>query len=457
MTDVESIPAGTLGNLVLFRRNAAGMTQEDLADCTGLSVRTIRDIERGRTVTPSLASVRLLMKALGPSTASGENLFALVAASRLKASAMTASPGADPTGAPSPSQTPADVGDFTGRDAEAAAVARMLAAQVSGQRGRAGIAAVVGMPGIGKTALAVRVAHQVAGYFPDGQLYANVRGSDHACDVRGVALRFIHALGAAAPAAHRDDPDECIGRYQSLLAGKRVLIFLDDVHDAAQVQQLIPSAARCGILITSRNRLPDLEGTSPLTLAPLAPGDDRALLARITGADRMAAEPAAADAVLTACAGLPLAIRIAGARLASRPRWKIATLAERLANPARILCELQLGGLSVASSLRRSYDDLMLSGDVGRGARAVFQVLGRQGMTGFTAADVAAATGQETAAAETFLEFLVDFSLLDGAAPGWYRMHNLIQLFSRAYCQGNGLAFPQVFRGLRRRLAAAAN
>jgi transcriptional regulator with XRE-family HTH domain len=441
MMDVEFSHPRKLGSLILFRRNAAGLTQEELADRTGLSVRTIRDIERGRTVTPSQSSIRLLASALERAAGADNDIFAVAAANRVSALRVDPDPGQsrapDTSEAINPSQTPAGVGDFTGRSVEVDTASRMLAAGISRHSGRAAIAAIVGMPGIGKTTLAVRVAHQVAESFPDGQLYANLQGSDHPVPAQEAVPRFLHNLCSGMSSIREGTYgayEEYLGRYQSLLAGKRILIVLDDAYDAAQVHPLIPSAPHCGILITSRNRLPDLEGAYPLTLGTLMAQEARDLLARIIGPDRIAAEAEATDAVLKACSGLPLAIRIAGARLASRPHWKIATLAERLASSERLIDELRLGSLSVTACLRRSYDQLLRFGDVGCGAREIFAFIGQLDSAVFTVDDIAAAAGRKAADIENYLEFLVDANLLDLAPPGSYRAHDLIRLFCRTYC-----------------------
>lgn len=431
--DIAFSQVRELGSLVLFRRNAAGLTQEELADRSGLSVRTIRDIERGRTMKPSPASIRLLAQALENSGSRIDELVAAAAINRVRGMLTVARPHPRPstfaTSAVRPAQTPAAIGDFTGRETEIVAVRRRFATDHSVNTSAA-IAAITGMAGVGKTALALRVAHQLATQFPDGQLYADLRGSDRPATARDVILRFLHDL-APVPREAPGADDESAGQYQSLLAGRRVLIVLDDVSDATHARPFIPGNPRCGVLITSRNRLADLEGTRPLPLGVLPAADARDMLAGIAGADRIHAEPAETDAILAACTGLPLAIRIAGARLASRPHWKLATLARRLGNSERLLDELRLGKLSVTASLRQSFDSLLLLGDAGSQAQQVFRALGQFESAVITPHSVASVMGSNVSEIERLLEILVDASLLEARTSGSYYIHSLIQMFSR--------------------------
>lgn len=419
-----------LGSMVLFQRSAAGLTQEELADRSGLSVRTIRDIERGHTTTPSATSIRLLAKALEHSEARLDGLVTAAAMNRVQGLMTTppARPNAFVAPAVRPAQTPAAVADFTGREPEAAALRQMLVTDSSPNAGAA-IAAVTGMPGVGKTALALRVAHQVAAQFPDGQLYANLGGRDNPVPAREVILRFLHDLGAA-PGDIPSPGYNYAGRYQSWLAGKRLLIVLDDVSDAEQARQFVPGSARCGILITSRNRLADLEGARPILLTDLPAADAHAMLAGITGPDRLNSEPGEASAVLFACAGLPLAIRIAGARLASRPHWPVATLAARFRRHTKLLDELRLGDLSVSTSLQQCFNTLLRLGDNGRQAQTVFRVIGQLNCATFTAGDVSSIMGLADQDIERLLEILVDSCLLEATPTDSYHLHPLTRLFS---------------------------
>ena len=427
-----NIPAHGLGGLVRSRRIAAGLTQEELSGHAGVSVRTIRDIERGRRATPSSTSIRLLAEALEGRKPQHE-LVVAAAASRVKRLTATIDDG--PLAAPAgkapvhPAQLPPTVRDFTGRSDESAALLAVLSATRGGQPGPAAVAAIAGMPGIGKTALALHVAHRVASYYPDGQLFLNLRGMDSPITHQAAFYRFLRDLGSAPP-PHLGS-SEYAGHYQTMLAGKRMLIVLDNAYDSAHVRPFIPSAPGCGVVITSRSRLADLEGCTPVHLGTLADAEARTLLGNIAGPERVAAEPRQADDLLNACAGLPLAVRIVGARLASRPGWNLATLAERLACPGRLLAELRTGDLAVERSLRQSYDGILRIGPQGRSAQAGFVRLGQLSRDTFTLADAKSLMDGTEASAENILELLVDINLIQPSLPGRYQLHHLIRLFSQ--------------------------
>lgn len=216
----------------------------------------------------------------------------------------------------------------------------------SGRPGAVVISAVAGMGGIGKTALAVHVAHRLRDRFPDGQLYASLQGAASPLRPGEVLARWLPDLGdrdAAIPAAEAGRA----ARYRSLLAGRKVLIVLDDARDAAQVQPLLPGSSGCAVIVTSRHVLAGLAGAAQMSLDALGPDEARDLFTAIIGAPRAAAEPEATAAVLACCAGLPLAVRIAAARLASRPGWSVAHLAARLSDEQGRLAELAAGDLAV--------------------------------------------------------------------------------------------------------------
>jgi DNA-binding SARP family transcriptional activator len=242
-----------------------------------------------------------------------------------------------------PRTLPADIGDFTGRHEEVGQLLAYFSGAKAGDSRTVAISSVAGMSGVGKTALAVHVGHRVSGWFPDGQLFAGLRGTASVPVEPGAVLAtFLCQLGvdrADLPAG----TEERGALYRSVLADRRVLVILDDARDAAQVKPLIPGTPGCAVLVTVRNRLSDLAGSSHLDLEPLSGEDAGALLGQIVGVDRMAGEPRAAGAVLAACGGLPLAIRFVGEHLASRPNWRIEDLADRLGAARRQLDELGFG------------------------------------------------------------------------------------------------------------------
>jgi DNA-binding SARP family transcriptional activator len=261
-------------------------------------------------------------------------------------------PGPD---VPMPAQLPAIISDFTGRAEQVKELLRALAGR-EGQPAALVISAVSGIGGIGKSVLAVHVAHHAAADFPDGQLYVNLAGASADPGVPAEVLaRLLRDLGV--PAAHVPaDADERAARYRSLLAGRRALIVFDDARDAAQVRPLLPGAAGCAVIVTSRARLADLVGAQRVDLAELDRGEARELFTRIVGADRVCAEPDAVEQILRSCSGLPLAIRIVAAKLAARPGWSIASVADRLTAEHDRLAELNCGDLAVRASFRQSYD-----------------------------------------------------------------------------------------------------
>jgi hypothetical protein len=263
---------------------------------------------------------------------------------------------------PRQAQLPAAISDFTGR---AEQVAELCALPIgSGARRQPGavvIAAVTGTGGIGKTALAMHAAHRLAGHFPDGQLYLNMRGAGQQPVTSADALaRILRDLGMDPRAVPADEAERAAA-YRSLLASCKVLLVLDDVRDAAQVRPLLPASAGCAVLVTSRNSLADVQSAHLLQLGVMTEHEAAALFASVVGRARMGAEPDAAREILAACGGLPLAIRIAAARLATRPGWSMAAMAARLDDIRLRLDELQAGDLAVRASFLTSYTSLRQS------------------------------------------------------------------------------------------------
>jgi hypothetical protein len=249
-------------------------------------------------------------------------------------------PPGNPDDAPSrtarvaPRQLPADTDAFTGRDAALKALDRLLDDQAESPPRPVVVSAIAGTAGIGKTALAVHWAHRVADRFPDGHLYVNPRGFDPSGSpmtpaeaVRG----FLDAL-QVSPEGIPASLEAQAGLYRSLLAGRRMLVLLDNARDAEQVVPLLPGAPGCLALVTSRNQLPGLfaAGAHPVALELLSPDEAVQLLARRLSYDRVTAEPDATDELVARCAGLPLALVILAARAAAHPEFPLAALADQL-------------------------------------------------------------------------------------------------------------------------------
>ena len=229
---------------------------------------------------------------------------------------------------PAPAQLPADVADFTGREDQIKHLCDLLASGgTEADPGAVRIALVAGSGGLGKTSLAVHAAHRVRGSFPDGQLYVDLLGAaPQPLPPADVLARFLRDLGVEGRDIPADD-DERAARYRTVLAGRRMLVVLDNARDAAQVRPLLPGSASCAVLITTRSRMPDLASTRLVDLNVLDDDEALILFTRVVGDERAAAEPEATAELLLACAGLPLAIRICAARLNTRSGWTIGAMA----------------------------------------------------------------------------------------------------------------------------------
>lgn len=344
----------------------------------------------------------------------------------LQADAELACPVQEPSPAPAvsrPAQLPATVPDFTGR----AAFVRELSDRLATAEGSVmAVSALAGIGGVGKTTLAVHVAHAARPRFPDGQLYVDLQGAGaRAAEPETVLGAFLRALGTQ-DSAIPDTLDERAALYRSTLAGRRVLILLDNARDAAQVRPLLPGTAGCAALVTSRVRMVDLAGAHLVDLDVMSPEEALQLFTRIVGAERVQAEREAALDVVAACGFLPLAIRIAASRLAARRTWTVSVLAAKLADERRRLDELQAGDLAVKATFELGYGQLEPAQ-----ARA-FRLLGLADGPDISLAAAAAVLDLPLHDAEDLLESLVDTSLLESAAPGRYRYHDLVRLYARA-------------------------
>ncbi|WP_416971095.1 BTAD domain-containing putative transcriptional regulator [Streptomyces sp. 4F14] len=343
--------------------------------------------------------------------------------------AVPATPPAVPTLLP-PAQLPLAARGFTGRERELARLDGILAA--ADRRPTAVVvSAVSGTAGIGKTALAVHWAHRVADRFPDGQLYVNLRGFDPS----GVALApeqavrdFVGALGG--PAQHVPAGLQArAGLYRSLLAGRRVLVVLDNARDADQVRPLLPGSPGCLAVVTSRNRLTGLvaaEGAHPIALDLLSPVEARALLGRRLGEERVAAEPDAVREIITRCARLPLALAIATARAAAHPGFPLGAVAEELRDNRGSLDAFDGGDLATDVRAVFSWSHDALTPVQAR----LFALLGLApgpDIELFALASLAGLPGSVTRAAVRALENL---HLVEEAEPGRWRMHDLVRLYA---------------------------
>ncbi|MCG5218909.1 AfsR/SARP family transcriptional regulator [Streptosporangium sp. KLBMP 9127] len=324
-----------------------------------------------------------------------------------------------------PAELPADTRAFTARAAE---IERLHADLVNG----AAVTVINGPGGIGKSALAVHVAHAVAGRFTDGVIYVNLHGSTAGLtplapiEALRHLLRSLRLDGAAVPA----DTEEAAARYRSLTATGNLLVILDNARDVRQVRPLLPAGQGCRVLVTSRDPLATLDNARHLHLGRL---DDTAavtLLARVVGSDRVEAEPRAAEEIVRLCGGFPLALRIAGARLAARPDWSLSDLAVRLADATRRLDLLEYADLAVRASIAFSHQQLHEE-PAGRDAARLLALLGLLDLPTHTPATTSALADWSEHRAEAALEHLTDARLLEPAGPGRYQFHDLVGLYAR--------------------------
>jgi tetratricopeptide (TPR) repeat protein/transcriptional regulator with XRE-family HTH domain len=415
-------------------RQSAGLSQEALAGRAGLSVRALRNLECGRTG-PHPGSMCRLADALALEGQARADFIAAAAGRQARVTAngrtpagLTAQPGQRPV---VPRQLPGAVACFTGRDAELAALTGLLDAQPGARAPALVISAVAGTAGVGKTALAVHWAHQVAGRFPDGQLYVNLRGYDPGQPVPAAdALAgFLRALGVAGPDIP-GDADERAAAYRSLLAGRRMLVVLDNAGQAEQVRPLLPGSPGCVTVATSRDALPGLvarDGAIRLDLDLLPMPQAIGLLRALIGA-RVDAEPEAAAELAGLCARLPLALRVAAELAAARPAACLAELAGELADRQQRLDMLDAGGdprAGIRAVFSWSYQHL------GADAARLFRLVSLHPGLDFGVQAAAALAATPAVHAGRLLDALARAHLVQAAAPGRYALHDLLRAYAR--------------------------
>ncbi|MFF4734753.1 ATP-binding protein [Streptomyces sp. NPDC001262] len=405
-------------------RRQAGLTQEDLAERAGLSARTIRALESGQGRVPRPASVREVAKALGLEADDRRRLLATAAA------AADGPEGAAETGHLGHRRyLPYDIPDFTGRTAE---VARLTELVGSGTASAVLVSAIDGMAGVGKTTLAVHSAHLMAGRFPDGQFYCDLHGFTPGYDPVGpasaleVLLRMAGVDGARIPHTLQ----ERSALWRTTLSDWRALVVLDNAATAEQVRPLLPGSASCAVLVTSRRRLLALEGAVPLSLDVLPEAEACALVARIAGHHRVADAPEAVAEIAELCGHLPLAIRMAAARLAHRPAWTARDLATEL-RAGRVRSGPGGNEQAVSAAFALSYARL------DPGCQRLFRLLGLHPGADLDAYAAAALADTDVATAGQWLEELVDVHLLGQYTPHRYQLHDLLRRHTQEILQEN--------------------
>ena len=332
---------------------------------------------------------------------------------------------------PTPAELPCDLADFTGREA---ATTQLLQALTPAGVPVGGVAVVMGQGGIGKTTLAVHVAHQLRQHFPDGQLFVNLQGvQQRPLDSGGVLAQFLRALGIDGSTIP-DGVDERVRLYRGVVADRRLLVVLDNGANEAQVRPLLPTGAKCATLVTSRWPLGGLDSARTVRLDSLTQAQAVTLLEKIVGPERVAPQVTHAHQIARLCGLLPLAVRIAGAKLSTKPHWTLAEFAVALEDERSRLDALTAGDLEVRASLLLSYHHLPAPDQ-----RAV-ALLGLLWSGDFAVWLAAAALGVEPGAAQDTVERLVDQQLLevagrDAAGQLRYRFHDLTRLVARELLQ----------------------
>ena len=409
------------GELLRQLRADAGLTQEELAEAADLSPRSISDLERGVSLTARKDTARLLADALG---LSGSQRALFEAAARGRAPG-----GAGTGGAAAATRTlPRDISSFTGRQHELRELVD-AAAGVTGAGGVVGIHAIGGMAGIGKTAFAVHAAHQLAPQFPGGQIFLPLYGHTPGHRPVDPADALASLLLTAGVAAGQIPPglQARMALWRDRLAGRQLLLVLDDAASSVQVLPLLPGSGGSLVLVTSRRHLTALEDARTISLDTLSPEEAAELLVRLAGRPGLSPADPAVGEITGLCGYLPLAIGMLARQLHHHPVWSLAERAAELAAARDRRLELMATeNLSVAAAFALSYTDLTPD------QQRLFRRLGLHPGADVDAYAAAALDGTSLAVARCGLEALYDQYLLAEPARGRYRLHDLIREHARA-------------------------
>ncbi len=414
---------GAFADLLLQHRIQRRLTQESLAELAGISARSVRELERRPGRSPRPDSVRRLTVALG---LTGTDRADFIGAAHTQS--WTQRVGVPPRAAPSAwltRQLPADLPDFVGREAQLAALGERLDPGAA----RTGPVTISGPPGVGKSALAVHAGHLAANRFPDGQLYVRLHGNSanpaHPTDVLGSLLSALSVSQSEQPTG----VDARAALFRARLAGRHILLVLDDAAGHHQVEPLLPGSG-VAVVITGRLPLTGLPGVTSIDLGPLDGAASVDLLGHVAGGHRVRQEPAAAARLVSLCGGLPLAVRIAAARLAAHPQWRVADLVKRLADDSHRLDELRHGDQAVRPALEVAYRGLH---PPAARAVALLAALNLPSVPAWPVArllDVSPDAGVEVLD-ELLNSRLVDELFRDRAGQPRYGLHQLTALYAR--------------------------
>ncbi|MEU3232446.1 helix-turn-helix domain-containing protein [Nocardiopsis alba] len=394
----------SFGPLLRAHRLRAGMTQDELAETSGVSARTISLLETGKRPRPRLTSARVLADALDLGVEAREAFL------------NTTTSRNEPRGAGA--FLPRDLPDFVGRDAEL----RRLAERED-RAGEVRVTTVDGMAGVGKTAFAVHAAHMLADRYPDGTLYIDLHGFTPGREpvTSALALESLLYLVGAAPERVPPTVDEWSALWRSALAGRRILVLLDNADAPGQVRPLLPGTSGSHVIVTSRRRMSTLDASVPVTLDVLDGEDAVALFEDIVGPHRVHGQREEVESVVELCGLLPLAIRVAATRLLHRPGWTVEWLAGSLLRQ-----EPGVAGVFSSSCRRLDAEQLRL-----------FTLLGRHPRPDFDVPSAAAAADIPPSVAESLLEDLVDHHLLMQPVAGRYVFHDLMRDHAKALTAGS--------------------
>src|SRR5215471_2390576 len=433
--------ADSFAALLRRYRGAKGLTQEELAERSGVSVKAISMLERGVRTPPRATTVEFLAAALrldeaerAAFDAARRDLAAPPPPHRAETDADAAAELAEP-GAAAAAATrtlPRAVTSFTGRDEE---MARLLAAVTGTARPGPAveISAIDGMAGVGKTTFAVRAAHQLASRFPDGQLFLDLHAhtaGQHPVKPADALRSLLLTIGVSAQRIP-PDLDARAALWRDRVAGRRLLLLLDDAASHEQVRPLVPGASGCLVLVTSRRRLTALEDAESLTLRTLPPAEAAALFVRLAGTRDRDADPASVARLVELCGHLPLAIRLLAGQLRSHPTWSPAYLLGRYGDGRDPLVELRAEDVAVAAVFQLSYRALPAE------QQRLFRRLGLHPGRDIDAHAAAALAGVDVATARRQLEALYTDNLIEEPVPGRFRLHDLMRAHARALAAGD--------------------
>jgi len=431
---VAERPGLGFAGLLRQLRAEALLTQEELAEAAGLSPRAVSDLERGIHRTAHKDTAVLLAGALGlvePARA----LFVAAARGHGSASSVLAAMGGEATGAAAAAATktlPGDIAAFTGRQAELTQLLGVIGT-LAAYGGVVGICAIDGMAGIGKTTFAVHAAHRLAPAFPDGQFFLPLHA--HTAGQRPVdpadALASLLLTAGLAPQQIPPGVAARAARWRGQVAGKKVMLLLDDAAGHEQVRPLLPGTAGSLVLVTSRRRLTALADATVISLDALPPGEAAALLAQLAARPGLRAADAAVGEITRLCGYLPLALGMLAAQLRHHPAWTAAALAAELASARDRLALMRAENLSVSAAFGLSYQDL--SEDQQR----LFRRLGLHPGPTIDAYAAAALDGTSLDTARRRLDELYDQHLLTEPAHGRYQFHDLLREHARTLAANN--------------------